>query len=102
MREALEFHERGNLDRGGITHLRQVIARQIDQHDVLREFLRVLEELGGKAMVLRGIATARTRPGDRIGPHPPPLGLDQSLRRGTHDLEVAATLVGQVQVVHVG
>ncbi len=41
-----------STEAGSHTFDRSLRARP-DQHDVLREFLRVLEELGGKAMVLR-------------------------------------------------
>ena len=46
VRETLELHERRDLDRRRIADLRQVVAGQVHEHDVLRQLLRVLEELG--------------------------------------------------------
>ena len=102
VRETLELHERGYLDRGGIADLRQVVARQVDEHHVLGELLGIFQQLRSQAVVLSRVGAAGTRARDRVRPHATALRLDERLRGGTHDLEVTTALVGQIQVVHVG
>ena len=62
MRETLEFHERGDLNRRGIADLRQVVSSQVHEHDVLRQLLRILQQLGRQAVILGRIHTARRDP----------------------------------------
>ena len=69
---------------------------------MLRQLLRVLEELGSQAMVLGRIRAARARAGDRIRPDAASFSLNEGLGRRADNLEVTAHLVGQVQEVHVG
>ena len=102
MRKTLQLHERGDLDRRRIAHLRQVIASQVDEHHVFRQLLGILKQLGRQAVVLRRIRPTRTRTGDRIRPDAASFTLDEGLRRRTDNLKMTALLVGQVQEVHVG
>ena len=56
-----------DLDRSGLCHARQVVAEQVDNHQVLGPVLDRCGEFLGKSTVLRGIAATRTRAFHRLG-----------------------------------
>ena len=74
VREALGLHEPLYADGPGPAHVREVVAAEVDEHDVL-----CLVLLGAEELVL---VSRRGRAGDRIDGRAPVLDLDQRLRRG--------------------
>ena len=84
---ALDLHVLADRDGPGPGHAPQVVAAQIDQHDVLGPLLRVLLELFGQPRVLPRIGTAWARARDRVGRQPVALHLEEQLRRRADDLE---------------
>src|SRR4051794_6375722 len=65
----------------------QVVATEIDEHDVLRALLRVGLQLLGEKCVLAGVGATRPGARDRMRRQPVALDLEQELGRGTDDLE---------------
>ena len=71
--------------RAGDADLEQVVAGEVDEHEVLGLLLRVGEQLVGELEVaLRGLA-ARPRAGDRVRVDPAVLHLDERLGRRPDD-----------------
>ena len=73
-----------------------VVAPEVDEHDVLGALLLVGAQVGLQFRVLPGGVAARSRAGYRVGSDPAVLDLYQQLGGGADDLEAV-----QVQVVHV-
>jgi hypothetical protein len=92
----LDGHEALDRHRAVFAHPPQVVAPEVDEHDVLGALLLVGEQLGGQSRVLLEVRAARARAGDRPGRDPAARDGDERLRAGAGDLEVA-----EVQEVHV-
>ncbi len=97
VRVALDGHEVGHLDGGVVADPPDVVAGEVDQHDVLGPLLGVGEELLGHGLVLQGIVAAGTGPGDGADGDLPPLGADVDLWGGADQGEVV-----QLEAEHVG
>ncbi len=80
MAVALEAHQLAHLHGAELGHPAHVVARQVDQHDVLGHFLRVLLQLTGHAAIVVIGTTAATGAGDRAADHGAPEHLDHRLR----------------------
>ena len=74
-------------DRAGARDPAEVVAAEVDEHDVLGPLLRVALELLGEQRVLAGVGAARPRAGDRVGREPVALDLEEQLGRCADDLE---------------
>ncbi|OEI69630.1 Uncharacterized protein Cus16_0238 [Curtobacterium sp. ER1/6] len=99
--EPLDGHELGDRDGPGTADLLQVVAREVDEHEVLRALLRVGEQLLAQADVLdRGAATG-PRPGDRVRDRPTVLHLHERLGRRADDPEPLVVGVREREEVHV-
>src|SRR5699024_12848397 len=61
-----DCHELADVDRPGGAHLRQVVAGQIDEHEVFGALLLVGQQLTGQGAVGRRGGTARTGACDRV------------------------------------
>jgi hypothetical protein len=96
VRVALDHELLGHLDRPDAGHAADVVAPEIEQHDVLGDLLRVGRELARQRQVL-DLARA-ARPGARDRPHRHLAVLDarHHLRRGARGLEVV-----EVEIEHV-
>ena len=104
---AVTLHRKslGDLDRAGLGDATDVIARQIDQHDVLGALFRVIDQLLLGRLVSFGRGRARPRTsqradGDFFAVHAVDDGFflpHQNLRRGPDHMEIT-----EVVVVHVG
>ena len=90
VRVVLVHHQLGDSHGAVGADLAEVVALEIDEHDVLGPFLRVEIELAGEVVVLGPACAARAGPGDgsRLGPA---VGAerDKALRRGGDELVVA-------------
>ena len=64
--EALDLHELGDLDRSGDAHLREVVAREIDEHEVLGALFASPSSSSARSTSCSGRLAARFRPGDRM------------------------------------
>jgi len=98
----LDRHELDEFHGLGPAHLGQVVAREVHEHEVLGEFLRVGEQFRRHRLVRRGRRAARARPGDRERGDLAALHLHQRLRAGAHHGELGAAGVRQTHVVHIG
>ena len=79
VRVALGLEELADADRARLAHAREVVAAEVDEHDVLRPVL-----LGGEKLL--GVALARAgRPGDRVQARPRPLQLHEGLGGGADE-----------------
>ena len=67
---ALERHQLVDLLGAELHHPADVVAGQVDEHDVLGDLLRVLAQLGGQAAVLLVGAAPAAGAGDRAGRSP--------------------------------
>ena len=83
VREALRLHEALDMDASCLAHAREVVSAEIDQHHVLGAVLLRLEQALGVARPGRG------RAGDRVEARPPSLDLDEGLRRGADQGDLA-------------
>ena len=93
----LDDHQLVDRDRAVLADPAEVVAAEVDQHHVLGPLLRVVDQPLGEAAVLVLAAPARRGAGDRPRLDPVAGDLDQRLRRGAGDLEVA-----ELEEVHVG
>ncbi len=93
----LDLHQLVHTDRSVLADAAQVVAPEVDEHDVLGALLLVGQQLGGDAPVLLGRGPARAGAGDRLGRDVAPGDRQQRLGARTGDLEVA-----EVEEVHVG
>ena len=75
----------------------QVVPSQIDEHQMLRTLLFVLDQFLLKPFFLFQVLASATGPGDRSVFKIPSLDLHQHLRRGSRHMQVAP-----FQVEHVG
>ena len=78
--ESFNFHELGDLDRARLTDAQEVIACEINQHQVLGALFGVEKQLISKGGVkLRCFAT-RTRASNGLGEHSARLNLNERFR----------------------
>ena len=75
----------------------EVVAPEIDQHDVLGALLLVALQLLGQAQILLLVPPARPRAGDRMRLDAPPFDAHEHLRRRADDGETA-----HADEIHVG
>ena len=75
----------------------EIVAFEVDDHHVLGPLLRVAEELGGKARVLRRARPAPARSLDRPRLDPGASAPEEELRRVDDELRVAEVEVGAVR-----
>ena len=101
MAEPLDPHELGHLDRTRGADLREVVAGEVDEHQVLGLLFGVGEQLGLEIGILLGVRAARLRAGDRMREHAATLHLDERFGRGAHDPVRLARDVFEVHEVHV-
>ena len=94
---ALDLHQAVDRHRPGPGHAADVVAAEVDEHDVLGALLQVAEQLLLEPLVLGGIGSAPARAGQGTGLDPPPFDLNELLRRRADDVTVAT----QGQEVHV-
>ncbi|MNF62568.1 hypothetical protein D3C84_442520 [compost metagenome] len=94
---AFDHHLLGELDRAGAGNAADIIAAQVDQHQVLGQLLGVGEQVFLQGAVGFFSGTARTGTGDRAHGDQAILDPHQHLRRATDYVEVA-----EVEEVHVG
>src|SRR5207302_3108288 len=91
----LDSHELIHLDRAWLAHPAEVIALEVDQHDVFRPLLR----MRGKSRHLRNIVPGPTaaRSSSTNGPGVDAASLDpnQTLRRRTEDRHAAPLRKGR-------
>ena len=64
--EAVNRHELANRDRVRFANLEQVVAREVDQHQVLGALLGVSEQILGRCLVGIHTLAARARAGDWV------------------------------------
>ena len=100
---ALDRHQLRGVHGAIFADAAQVIARQIDQHDVLGAFLRIGEELAFKHQIGGRVKAARPCAGDRAEQRLPPLQADVHLgRRANQAQRLWAVQVGEIEEEHVG
>ncbi|TLD05191.1 uncharacterized protein PgNI_09741 [Pyricularia grisea] len=95
--EALDHHEAVDAGLERVAHARDVVAGQVDQHDVLGAVLEARRQLVGQPLVLLGRGAPLDCAGDGVRDDAAALALDQQLRAGADDLEVGAVDVEQVR-----
>ena len=83
MAVALDRHHVGELHRTDLGDAADVVATEVDEHDVLGPLLRVGEQTLGEGPVLFRGGAARTRPGERAHRH-------RAVDEAHHDLRRAA------------
>ena len=93
---ALERHELVDVAGAELDDPPDVVAGQVDQHDVLGALLGVLEQLGGELAVVLVGAAAEPRAGDRTRDHPALEQLHHRLGRAADQRQLVLT-----HVVHV-
>ena len=76
---ALDAHEVDDLDGPPVAHATEVVAPEVDEHQVLGALLLVGEQLLGERVVLLGRRPAPARAGDRVQQRPAVIDLDQRL-----------------------
>ena len=62
----LDLHELRHLDSAGLGNTTDVVAPQVDQHDVLGDLFLVCQEIGGIRLIFRLCRAARPRTGNRM------------------------------------
>ena len=96
MAVALDLHELRDVDRPRLADATEVVAREVDQHDVLRTLLGVGQQFLTEHAVLVGVRSTSTRASDRPCLHAPALDLHERLRRRADDVRLSR--VDQVEV----
>ena len=89
MRIALDDHLLGDAHAADFDHTADVVAMQVDQHEMFGELLRVAEQLLFKRRVLFWCAAARPRASQRPRGDDAVFEPNQYLRRRPDDLEIA-------------
>ncbi len=80
-RVGLDRHELVDLDGAAATDAAEVVALEVDQHDVLGAFLLVQREFALECRIGRVVAARGTRAGDRAGARDAVAQLQQALGR---------------------
>jgi hypothetical protein len=65
VREALDLRVAGDRDGADLAHAAEVVAREVDEHHVLRALLGIAGERGRQPLVLRRVRAAPDGAGDR-------------------------------------
>ncbi len=81
----------------GFAHTAQIVATEIDEHDVLGALLLVGEQIGAQPAVLGHVGTARTRTGERTREHLVALDTHERLGARAHERHVARADVEHVR-----
>ena len=89
VRVALERHERRHAHAAVLAHAAEVVAAEIDEHDVLGALLLVALQLVGEALILFVGPAARPRAGNRMRHGMPPFDAHQHLGRRPDDRAAA-------------
>ena len=95
--EALDEELIGDLDAADLGDAADIVAAEIEQHQMLGALLRIGEQLLLQRLVLVRRGAAPPRAGDRADGDLPPAGLDQDFRAGAGDGESAAIEKEQVR-----
>ena len=85
---ALHRHQPADLDAPDPGDPSEIVPAQVDEHNVLRPLLRVLQEFVGQPPVLLLIFPSAPRPGDGLEIGDPLFEADHDLRRGADEMEV--------------
>ena len=96
MRVAFDFELLGDAHGTWSADASDIIATEVEQHDVLSDLLFVGEQFGGKRFIFLGSRSARSRSGDRVDGNLTIYRLDEQFGRGTDNLETV-----EIQVEHV-
>ena len=88
--------KRGTLTVPAARDAANVIATEIDQHDVLRPFLLIRQEVTRQRVVLLRRSSSGSGSGDWVIGHGATLQSNEELRRGPYDL-----VVDEIQIEHV-
>src|SRR5580658_5777449 len=96
MREPLDVRESFYAYRAGSGHPSNIVATQIDQHDVFGDLFFVDENLGFECSILLVVVTAWSGASDRPRAHDALVYSHQHLGRSAHDLMLA-----RVQQIHI-
>ena len=83
----LDLHVLADRHRAGPRHPPEVVAPEVDEHDVLGPLLGIALELLGEDRVLLGVGAAGSRAGDRVGRQLVAVELDEELGARADDLE---------------
>ena len=96
---AVEFDEMavGDRDRSPGGNAPDIVAAQIEQHEMFGQFLGIGEQAGLVGLILRRIGTARAGAGDRANGHLAIARAHQDFGRGTDQCEI-----GQVEIIEEG
>gem|GEM_PF-6713006 len=86
---ALDHPEPFHADRPRHAHPRQVVAHEVDDHDVLRTLLAVAGEFCGERGVFEGIGAPGPRSLDGARPDHSPFGVEELFRTGAQQRVVA-------------
>src|SRR5690606_7984098 len=88
VRVTLHHHLVGERDRTGFGNTANIVASQVDQHQVLGDFLRVSQQLFLKSLVFLGRMATATGAGNRAYRHRTLLDASEDFRRRTGDMEI--------------
>lgn len=91
------LHEAVDADAVGVADAVDVVAGQVDEHDVLGAVLEGAAQLVGQALVLLGRLAALDGARNGVRDDAAVLALDQQLGRGANDLEILAVNVEEVR-----
>ena len=86
---ALDEEAVGHLDRADLGDAADVVAAEVEQHQMLGALLRIGEQFGGERLILGRRLAARPRAGDRADAHLAVAHADQDFRARDDDLEAA-------------
>ncbi len=78
VRIRLDGHEFVHAHRARFADSSQIVALEIDEHDVLRALLRMRREFGHLREISAGIATSGPRAGNRAGVDPASVNTSQT------------------------
>jgi hypothetical protein len=96
VREPFDLHELRNVHRARLGHPSDVVAPEVDEHDVFGKLLFVGHQVDFKGMILASGRTAGSCSSNRVIRHDTVFESNQQFRRGTHYLSVT-----EVQIEHV-
>jgi hypothetical protein len=96
VRVALDAHEVGDLDAAGAADAAQVVAAEVDEHDVLGALLGVGGELDGERVVLGRRGATAAGAGDRARLDAAALGAHQALGAAGHQRDGPEVEVAEV------
>ena len=94
--ELLDGHEAVDSGRERVADPVDVVAGEVDEHDVLGAVLDRVSEFGGESVVLLWRFAAFDGAGDRVGDDPAFFGFHQQFGAGADELEVVAVDVEEV------